>query len=533
MRSEVKEYVKKKRGGALYAANGGLVPGDDEELGGDDEEAGDEADASDADAEDGADAGDDAPEPADAPAADSAKAAAAADDVLAPPVPGAAGADEERQSALKKYLTEKYGQAADDSAIKTAQEDAAWKNKVAGFGQGLMNFVGARGVANGAAPDDGKAMQAIRNQGAAGVEQATKARDQSVQGFLQKNALERQVVQDQMTKGDFQNRQAAAKRAADLAAPGSDISIAKVTAAQQLFPEDLKGIDPKSMSANDVDKFVALKVKDRETGELAKSRRGHQKEVADARTDAANEKKNAAELKLANDDFKRLGDDLDVQEASGRKGVSKAQGKVDSANNIMTFADVKPEEIDAAKKYPKVRAALIAKLNTLTPPQYAEVVTGLMGQLNNGGQGSLGQLHELKADTADQTKANLLTYFSSHPIGADAGELILNNLNTLKNEQANSQKILDTHMAQMEKKHPKAFAHPETAENAKALFAAWARKPEEGAAPAMPVAKSAGGDGTAQAGTGKTLAKKQFNAKLNKTKLIYSDGTEEIVDGQK
>ncbi len=86
------------------------------------------------------------------------------------------------------------------------------------------------------------------------------------------------------------------------------------------------------------------------------------------------------------------------------------------------------------------------------------------------GAGSLGQLEHLRADTADQTKANVITYFTSKSAGAGAGDLIFNNLKSLKNERDVSKAVLDSHMAAQRDAHPWAFSHAKTKDLAEKMF---------------------------------------------------------------
>ena len=190
---------------------------------------------------------DDEPESNDAPVAK--PDAAPADDPAAPdPSP-----DDAKQQAIKDYLEKQYGQAADDSGIKAAVAEQHHQNMIANLGEGLHEMVTSRAVANGAAPDSGKFFQGIRDQGKAGVDQAMGARQQAIQGFLQKNALNRQVIQDQMTKGTYDNQQAAAKAAQSLNDPTSPHSLGMQPLFQKLWSKQLAGADVSNLSANQMD----------------------------------------------------------------------------------------------------------------------------------------------------------------------------------------------------------------------------------------------------------------------------------------
>ncbi len=473
------------------------------------------------------------------------------DDPAGSPAPASAAAPD-RDQVMRDYLAKQYGKAADDSGIKTAVEDARHQNFLANLGEGLHEMVTARGVANGAAPDSGRFFQGMRDQGQAGIAQASAARDQKVKGFLQTNQMNRQVAQDQMTKGTYENQQKAAKLTQDMNDPKSDYSASMRAPFVKLWGDKLEGADADKMSAAQMHTFAeqlekksAIDSRSADAQaradalvEAGKGRNQAHADAVSARNQAAKDAKDAKEsgtdLKLATEDFKNLRTDLDSDNSSSRTQLGVAAGKVHGADRVMKFAETSIDDLAKAEKDPKAKAALIAKLDNLTPQQYGEVVSGLMSQIAPG-SGSLGQLEHLRADTAEQTKANLITYFTSKTAGAGAGDLIYNNLKSLKNERDVSKGVLDSHKAIQKDAHPWAFSHAKTKDLAEKMFNKYAGVPEDDAEDpaAKPATPPQGGPGMAVgAPAGRTPVKKEVNAKLGKTRITYSDGTSEVVDGR-
>ncbi len=376
-------------------------------------------------------------------------------------------------------------------------------------------MVTARGVANGAAPDSGSFFKGMRDQGQRGVDQASAARQQKIQGFLQTNEMNRQVVDDQMKKGTYDNQQKAAKVAQDMNDHGSAYSASMRAPFVHLWGDKLDGVDVSKMSAAQMHTFAEQLEKkstidarsadaQAKADALVEAQKGRNQAHTDAvnasaarAAEARDAKDSGTDLKLATEDFKNLRSDLDSDKSSSRTQLGVAAGKVHGADRVMKFAETSIDDLAKAEKDPKAKAALIAKLDNLTPQQYGEVVSGLMSQIAPG-SGSLGQLEHLRADTAEQTKANLITYFTSKTAGAGAGDLIYNNLKSLKNERDVSKGVLDSHMAIQKDAHPWAFSHAKTKGLAEKMFNKYAGVPEDDADPAAtPAAPPEGGPGMA------------------------------------
>ncbi len=441
----IEAYLKaKKKPPEPYAALGGEVEDETEDAPAED--------APEESAPDDAAPAEEAPEPAP-------EAAPAA----APPT----AAKDDKADAMKAYLAEKQGldTAGDRGGIEAAKKDRSWRDMVAGIGQGAQQIVMAQGVARGLAPPSGKEWDAIRHEGDRGVQEAVQARQSKVNEFLQANQMQRQVVQDQMTKGTYESQQTAAKFAHDSQTAGTQTSKNKVATLKALFPEETKGLDLEHFSAVDAD--AAAKQIDIKSN--LNMRRKQMVAMADYRREQTQLKKDATDKKTAIADFNGLGKDLDPETASSRTGIGVANGKVDSAKRLMTFAHVTPEELSAADKDPKAKAALIAKFDNLPVSSYKETVSGLMAQIAPGA-GSQHQLESLTTPTAKQDLSKLASYITGDQVPAGAGNLIYSIMNTLSNEHDTSQAVIDKHAAHMREKHPMAFQHDDTKEQAENLL---------------------------------------------------------------
>ncbi len=239
------------------------------------------------------------------------------------------------------------------------------------------------------------------------------------------------------------------------------------------FP-GIEDIIKPGMTANE----VAETLKGLEKKATLDSARTNREALVERKKEVDDEKKKQGDKSVAMKDFDELKKDLDSDLASSRTPIGQAQNKFYGAQRIMTFADTTPEELEKAKNDPKLAAQLKAKFDKLTPQQYGEVVNGLMAQITPG-VGSFGQLEHLRSDTAEQRLANLKQYFTSHPQPAGMGDMILNNMMTLKNEQDTGKNVLIEHAGKMQAKHPHAFAHEATADLAKNLLSKYQGEPRE------------------------------------------------------
>ena len=455
-KSQVKRYIAKK----YMAADGGAVPAASDEDEEDDDSSSTDDTASPASA---------ASVPANAPAADDSDDDDEEEDDSSP-----SDAAENKAQAMRDYLSKQYAAANDNSGVKQAQSDAKDTNFTANIGDALESIAKANSMAHGGAGVDSGFYQGLKAQGQLGVQNAMANKQASVQSFLQNNELQRQVLQDMVATGSFEQQQKANQILSDQNDPNSQVSQNAQTAFKTAFKgvPGINDMDVDSFSSNDLSnasKNVDVMAKLDEIKQMKQMQMGYQNSLQQNKIDAVD--KATAVKQLSG-----LGQSLDTEAASSRTALGQAQNKVNGATKLMTFADTTPEELATAKADPAARAALTEKLNNLSPQQYGEVVLGLMNQLGSGG--SLGQFEHLKTSTADQGLANIQQFFSSAPARAEAGPLIMNNLLTLKNEQATSQAVLDGHASMMQRRYPKAFSHPETAADAQALLDQYTNKPQ-------------------------------------------------------
>lgn len=319
-----------------------------------------------------------------------------------------------RQMAIRDYLQKQYQDA--KAEREDAVREAGKMNLIAGLGKGLTQMATANSQAHGGGAPDLSLYQDIARNAQANTVSAKDLQTQA-RGDLIKNYIQeqRQIGQNDLINKKLDTQKDIAKMKAD--------SFAK-----------------------------------------AFSQRG-------------NSKADTAQSAEAIKQFRGLGKDLDSETASSRSGLGLANNKVNAADRLMAFVHVDPEELKAAVNDPAKKAELIGRLDQLPPQQYAELVTGLMSQLNNGGTGSLGQFEHLRQPTASATKAKIESYLTSNPVGAQNGNLIFTNLQTLKNERDVSQGVLDKHASKLKSKYPLAFRHAETANDAEKLLSDWSSAP--------------------------------------------------------
>ncbi len=180
-------------------------------------------------------------------------------------------------------------------------------------------------------------------------------------------------------------------------------------------------------------------------------------------------KADQSEEKIAYSQFDKLDKNLRVQDKSSRTAIGVAANKLQGADRLLGYVDVTPDEVGAAKSDPKAKAALVARMDQLSPQKKAEVVQALMAQLGTG-VGSLSQFEHLNAATAGERIANLQQYFTQHPVGAESGGMIVDNLMSMKNERDISQKVIKKYYENVKNGSPVAFRHEKTKADAEKRF---------------------------------------------------------------
>lgn len=173
----------------------------------------------------------------------------------APPTaaPSAPATNTPDPAAMKAYLAQKYDEAGDNSGVQAAQEQARSDNMRANIGSALESLARSNSMAHGGQGVDESFYKGIREQGQQGVANAQANRQADINSFLQKNELQRQVVEDMMAKGTYDQKATAFKIAMEQQDPNSQSSKNKVTATQHLFPGALDGLDTSKISGADID----------------------------------------------------------------------------------------------------------------------------------------------------------------------------------------------------------------------------------------------------------------------------------------
>lgn len=379
---------------------------------------------------------------------------------------------------IKAALARQYAQASDTSGVNDAVQRSADINQTADVGHALETLARSNSMAHGGAGVDNNYWQGMKQEGQQGIQHAQQGRQMALASFLQGNEIHRQVAQDMMAKGTFDQQQKAAKYLNDQNDPTSATSKNAQQAFGQIF-KDYPGIADMNVDGFSASDLTSASKNADVVAKLKEMAQAKEMQIA-YQQNTQKEKQDQTKQQNAVRDLAALAKDVDTQGATTHTNLGQAQNKINSATRLMTFADVTPEEIEAAKKDPAAKAALIQKMNKLTPQQYTEVVSGLMSQIQSG-QGSFGQLEHMRANTADQTAANIAQFFSSNPTPANVGGMITNNLLTLKNEQDTSQAILDKHHTQLRAKHPLAFSHDDTKGNAENMLSSFANNDQPSA----------------------------------------------------
>lgn len=411
-----------------------------------------------------------------------------------PPSDGPGQSPDAKSQTVRDMLNQKYGAAADPTKLQTARQQEAAGVQHANLMHHLSGLFLAGSVAAGGPGASEQDYQTQLKQAHMPVQQAEEDRQNAIKTFLTGQKLGRESDSDLQKQKLWQVEN-------DTNDPTSQKSQMAVHLFQTQFPGALKGWSDQEkaqLTASDIGKLAL-------PGQEKAAQLKMAQTMAQQRLDMVREKvqfqQDQKGRQNATVDLKDLGKDLDSETASGRSGLGNANSKVDSANRLLQFVDLNPnspEDMDllkASKTNPQARAQLVQKMDSLTPQQRSEVVSGLMTQLSPGGGGSLGQFNELKGETFAEKLANAKQWATGAPVPAGVGDMIVNNLQTLANERNTSQTVLDKHAKSMRTKHPLAFQHPDTADMAEAMIKGAAQPP----APAASPAPTDGGPGTATA----------------------------------
>lgn len=168
------------------------------------------------------------------------------------PIANAVSPDEQKALSIKDYLTNKF--AKEEKDLKDAQANSQRNNTIANIGSGLETLARSNSMAHGGQGVDQSFYQGISQQGQQGVQNAQQNRSNAIQKFLQNFEMNRQMTQDQMTKGTYETQQKAAQIKAAMDDGSSPYSKQMLASARSLFKDDPKAISAlqDGMSANQV-----------------------------------------------------------------------------------------------------------------------------------------------------------------------------------------------------------------------------------------------------------------------------------------
>lgn len=368
-------------------------------------------------------------------------------------------AQPDKSSEVADYLKQKYADANDDSGVKAARQTSGKANLIANIAQGLDTIGRSNAVAHGGEGVNTGFYQGLKQQGQQGVEQAQAARQAKVQQFLQQNTLNRQVAEDAMQKGTYDQQQKAAGYLNDRNDPTSQVSKNAVASAHQTFG-DFAGIDnviKPGMSAVEVDD--ALKALEKKSS--LDNAQDIKKMQLQYQQDMVGDKRNQKQDQVYTD----LNDK--VVNFRGNQSVQRAAMGVGSAKRAL----------DLIAQYPdpnKMPADKFGLLNT----EIAAVATG--------GVPTEGSVHNITADTFQSNYSKFLQKVGNQPTGAQLGAFIGQNKAYLQEMMKTNQGLVQDYQrsiytgrksrispeqdAEFQRDHPEIFgkAAPEQAPQAAA-----------------------------------------------------------------
>lgn len=443
----IEAYIKaKKKPPGMFAADGGEVPDDSDDTPDDnksDDSGPDESNASDDD--EATDSKDNAPDDDSGDDEGDSDTGATPADVVGPPVSAKIPTDADKQAAMVSYLQEQLGKAGDSSDIKAAKADRSWRDMIAGIGQGAQQIAMAKGVAYGLAPPSGKEWDAIRSSADRGVQEAIQERQNKVNQFLQANQMQRQVAQDQMTKGTYDNQQIAAKYSQDRQDPTSQSSINAQNTLKGLFPEETKGMDLSNFSADDTE--MAAKQIDVKGNQ--ETRRLQMQEMADYKKSLLGVKQNAAATKVdtANDnkldkDEKDMGTALDPNKA--RAGlVGDSQKRLNNAARASAL--IYETNPDGSVQKDNTGKPIVKDLN---PTLMGEAAQSWASMISSGGSQADAAVERLLPHTASGQLANVKEWITSEPQGAGQQAFLKQMSDSIERERQVSEGLLKSAQVQ-------------------------------------------------------------------------------------
>lgn len=320
----------------------------------------------------------------------------------------------DKMAIMKAYL-----QANDDTGVRAAQENADSNNNIANFGHALETIARSNSMARGGAGVDNSFWQGIRSQGQQGVQQAQNQRQLSANNFLQQHEIQRQVAEDMMKKGTWEQQQKASQFANDLQDPNSRASKNSQTAFKSTFKDQpgISDLDVSGFSASDLasaSKNADVVAKLNEIKETKKM----QATIAQANL---KDKKDTKQEQVYTDMNNKL------TNPRGNTAVQQAAVGVASGKKAMDLINQYPD----LNKMPSQQVALLAQE---------------ISKVASGGVGSEHGQRSLEANTVQSNWAKFTSEIDGEPTGAQLkgfieqnktylGNMIKTNLDTIKDYQ--------------------------------------------------------------------------------------------------
>lgn len=328
----------------------------------------------------------------------------------------------DKEQAIKDKLQKEYAAANDFSGIKAAQEDAKRANFSSNLGDALETMAKANSMAHGGAGVDTGFYQGLKQQGQQGVTAAIGAKDAKIQQFLKQNDISRQVAQDMMEKGDYEQKQKASQYLNDTQTPTSQVSKNAQLAFQNTFKDypEVAHMDVSQFSAADLDK--ASKNVD-VVAKLQELKQSKQMQLAYQNSTLSNKK---------DKDQEHLYSEMNNKIATprGNTAVQQAQVGVSSGSKAM----------DLINRYPNLDDM---------PSQQVALLAQEISKVASGGVGSEHGQRSIEANTLQSAWNKLTSSIDGQPTGAQLKGFIEQNKNYLEDMTKTNQQTINDYGRQV------------------------------------------------------------------------------------
>lgn len=433
--------------------------------------------------------------------------------------------------SVNDYIRQKYKIASDDSGVRDAQDAAQRMSMITGLGQAAEGFARAGSQAHGGQGVNHGLWQGMNQQAQQRIGQAQQARQGAMQNVLGEHQLDNQLTDED---------------------PNSDKAKSFQATVAKMYP-GLGGVLD-GMSYGEMQKNVPSMINAFESNStrqaIADGKASTTKELADVRAQIAANKPKADHYTPTTDaDGNLIGFNTATGAVldTGHKG--KPSGRHEDPEK--TYADVgsKFEAPRGNKSLQQVGTNLLNIENAerlmapyannldKMPQKQTALLTAELEKIASGGAGSEGGRASISAHTLQSKFNDFMSNVKGDPTGADLGGFLKDNATYLKDLKESNLAFQNKHHRDVWQTNKGRLTDEQQDRMRNDLpdFFKWEKS--EGAGPKKDVAYSAHGaatdGGTAVAGPGgKQVTRKQFNKGLNKTRITYSDGTTEDLDGQ-